>query len=67
MQVSKGNRRFLVGLSAATLALVLGLMAIMALFQRQAQSVEEAARLQADSVTALTFQLEREFLRSGRN
>jgi signal transduction histidine kinase/ActR/RegA family two-component response regulator len=63
MQVSKGNRRFLVGLSAATLALVLGLMAIMALFQRQAQSVEEAARLQADSVTALTFQLEREFLR----
>ncbi len=63
MKVSKDNRQFVAGLSIATAVLVLGLMAIMVLFQRQARSVEEAARLQADSVTALSFQLEREFLR----
>ncbi len=63
MRGSKDGRQFLVGLSIATAVLVLGLTAIMVLFQRQARSVEEAARLQADSVTALSFQLEREFLR----
>src|SRR5574343_658436 len=63
MPARKGNRRFLLWLSLSTGALAIGLAAIAWVFLRQAQSIEETARLQADSVTALTFQFEREFLR----
>jgi two-component system, sensor histidine kinase len=58
-----GNRRFLLWLSLTTAAMAVGLAIMMAVFLRQSQSVEEAARLQGDSITALTFQLEREYLR----
>ena len=36
---------------------------MLAVLMRQARTVEEATRLQGDSITSLTFQLEREFLR----
>ncbi len=57
------NRRYLLWVSLTTLALFVGIAVTAALSLRQSDSVEAAARLQADSVTALAFQTEREFLR----
>ncbi len=59
----RGNRRFLLALLTTTLVMALGLAVILGAFLRQARSVETTARLQADSIVQLTFQLEREFLR----
>lgn len=63
MEPQSDNRRFLLWLVLTTLGLgvVLAVTAVVSL--RQSASVEATARLQADSVTALTFQTEREFLR----
>lgn len=63
MSQHKAARRFRLWLTAVTLALLVGLALLMGIFLRQARLAEEAARLQADSVTALVFQFEREFLR----
>jgi two-component system, sensor histidine kinase len=63
MRSHPGNRRFLLWLSLTTLLMAVGLAVMLAVFLRQARSVEETARLQTDSITALTFQFEREFLR----
>ena len=60
---SSGRRRFGFWLALTTFVMALGLSVMMAVFVRQTQAVEDTARLQADSITALTFQLEREFLR----
>jgi len=60
---SSGRRRFGFWLALTTFVMALGLSFMMAVFVRQTQAVEDTARLQADSITALTFQLEREFLR----
>ncbi len=57
-------RGFTIGLSLTAFVLALGLAVILAVFWRQSQALDDTARLQADSVTALTFQLEREFLRT---
>lgn len=58
------HRRFLWLLGLVTGLLALGL-AITALFAwRQARDVEATARLHGDSLMAVTFQLEREFLRT---
>jgi len=58
-----GGSRFVFWLALTTFVMAVGLTVMMALFVRQTQAVEDTARLQADSITALTFQLEREFLR----
>ncbi|GAB3185714.1 ATP-binding protein [Hydrogenophaga aquatica] len=64
MRNNPGNRRFLLWLSLTTALMAVGLAAMLTVFLRQARSVEETARLlRADSITALTFQFEREFLR----
>lgn len=63
MPERKDGRRFFLWLALTTLALAVGLAVMTAVFLRQSQTVETTARLQADSVLALTFQLEREFLR----
>lgn len=63
MPTRQGSRRFLWWLALSTAALAIGLAAIGVVFLRQAQSIEATARLQTDSVTAMTFQFEREFLR----
>ncbi|MEW5885662.1 MAG: ATP-binding protein [Pseudomonadota bacterium] len=60
---STGGHRFGFWLALTTFAMALGLSVMMAAFVRQTQALEDTARLQADSITALTFQLEREFLR----
>lgn len=57
------SRQFLslLALSAAALA---GVVAGLVILQfQQIRDIEDSARLRADSVTALTFQMEREFLR----
>ncbi len=59
----QGHRRFLVWLSGTTLVLIVGLVLLLNVLLRQARSVEDAARLQTDSITALAFHFEREFLR----
>ena len=50
-------------MSLTTLLLTVGIAVTAALSLRQSDTVEAAARLQADSATALAFQTEREFLR----
>ena len=58
-----GGRRFLWWLALSTASLA-GLVAGMLVLQmRQSQNLEDNWQLKADSVTALTFQFEREFLR----
>ena len=63
MQRRKATQRFWAWLGLATALMLAGLLVLMGIFLRQARLAEEAAQLQADSVTALVFQLEREFLR----
>ena len=63
MSLHKSARRFRLWLAVVTLVLLVGLALLMGIFLRQARLAEDAARLQADSVTALVFQFEREFLR----
>jgi signal transduction histidine kinase/ActR/RegA family two-component response regulator len=63
MQRSQGHRGFLLWLTVTTALLAVGMAVTLLVFMRQARSVEDTARMQADSVTALTFQFEREFLR----
>ena len=63
MQRLEATRRFWAWLGLATALMLAGLLVLMGIFLRQARLAEEAAQLQADSVTALVFQLEREFLR----
>lgn len=57
------NRSYLLWVALTTLVLFVGIAVTAALSLRQSDTVEAAARLQADSVTALAFQTEREFLR----
>lgn len=63
MQRHNATRRFWAWLGLAAGLMLAGLLVLMSIFLRQARLAEEAAQLQADSVTALVFQLEREFLR----
>ncbi len=63
MKQQKDSRSFVLWLSLTVLGLSVGLAVMAALSLRQSASVEAAARLQSDSITALTFQTEREFLR----
>jgi signal transduction histidine kinase/ActR/RegA family two-component response regulator len=60
------TRRFQLGLTATVAVMLLLLGLLLSHVQRQIAYSEEAAELQADSVTALTFQFEREFLRLRR-
>ena len=57
------QRSFLLGLSLTAALLAVAFAIMLAVLMRQARTVEEATRLQGDSITSLTFQLEREFLR----
>ncbi|TCS98097.1 signal transduction histidine kinase [Tepidimonas ignava] len=57
------GRRFLWWVALTTTLLAAGLAVLLAVFLRQAQSAEETAQLQADSLTTLVFQHEREFMR----
>lgn len=57
------HRSFVIGLFGITLVMTVGLVVLLLAFLRQAESVERTARLQGDSITQLTFQMEREFLR----
>ena len=63
MSTPTDGRSYLLWVFLTTLLLTVGLVVTAALSLRQSDSVEAAARLQADSVTALTFQTEREYLR----
>ena len=57
------HRRFLLGLSLTAALLAVAFAIMLAVLMRQSRTVEVATRLQGDSITSLTFQLEREFLR----
>ena len=63
MQQQAATRRYWAWLGLATALMLAGLLVLMTIFLRQTRLAEEGAQLQADSVTALVFQLEREFLR----
>jgi len=58
------NRRFLLVLALVTTLLALGLAITAASVWQQSRDVETTARLQADSAVSMSFQLEREFLRT---
>jgi len=57
------QRYFVLGLAVTLAAMALGLALLTGVFVRQSATVEETAKLQTDSVTFMTFQFEREFLR----
>ncbi|WP_153004448.1 response regulator [Tepidimonas taiwanensis] len=57
------GRRFLIGVAVTTMLLAAGLAALLVVFLRQTRTAEESAQLQTDSMTALVFHHEREFLR----
>ena len=57
------QRYFVLGLAVTLAAMALGLALLTGVFVRQSVTVEETAKLQTDSVTFMTFQFEREFLR----
>ena len=63
MRALSDSRSYLLWLAATVLVLSAGLAVLTAVSFRQSDTVEAAARLQADSVNALAFQTEREFLR----
>ena len=56
-------RRFLLALAVTVGLMFVGLAVLLGVLLGQAREAETTARLQADSVTAITFQLEREYLR----
>jgi len=64
MYSHQDNRRYLLVLALVTGLLGLGLAITAVNVWQQSRYVERSARLQADSVVAMTFQLEREFLRT---
>ena len=58
------NRRYLLWLALGTACMALVMAGLLALQLTQSRSIRESVQLQGDSITALTFQLEREFLRA---
>ena len=66
MNREPATRRFQLGLMAVVAIMLVLLGLLLSYVQRQIDYSEKAAELQADSVTALTFQFEREFLRLRR-
>ncbi|TSE18410.1 Sensory/regulatory protein RpfC [Tepidimonas alkaliphilus] len=60
---ARSNRRFWLWLALTTALLAAGMAVLLAVFLRQAQTAEDSVQLQADSLTALAFYHEREFLR----
>lgn len=60
----QGNRRFLLGLALVTGLLALGLAITAVSIWRQSRDLEATTRLQTDSAVWISFQLERELLRT---
>ena len=58
------NRHYLLWLALGTVCIALVMAGLLALQLTQSRAIRKSVELQADSVTALTFQLEREFLRT---
>ncbi|MDZ7893104.1 MAG: ATP-binding protein [Rhodoferax sp.] len=63
MKGSSKNRRYLLWLAVGTGVLAVAMAILLGLQITQKQAIERANDLRADSVTALVFQFEREFLR----
>nr|WP_315465681.1 ATP-binding protein [uncultured Rhodoferax sp.] len=63
MKGSSKNKRYLLWLAVGTGVLAVGMAVLLALQITQKRAIEQANDLRADSVTALVFQFEREFLR----
>ena len=57
------NRRFLIWLAIGTALLALATAALLTFLLNQRQLIAQSRSLQTDSVTAFTFQAEREFMR----
>ena len=62
-RMKKGHRPFASWLTFSLLGLVCMLVGLLYLQWRQSEDIEANAKLNVDSVTALTFQFEREYLR----
>ena len=63
MAAGRKNRRFLTWLAIGTALLALANTALLTFLLNQRQLIAESRSLQTDSVTAFTFQAEREFMR----
>lgn len=63
MTGSSKNRRYLLWLAIGTGVLALAMAILLVLQITQKRAIEKASELRADSITALVFQFEREFLR----
>ena len=58
------NRRYLLWLALGTACMALVMAGLLALQLTQSRAIRDSAEWKGDSITALTFQLEREFLRA---
>lgn len=63
MPARRNNRRYLLWLALGTTFLAAAMAVLLALQVTQQQSIRKSSDLRSDSITALAFQLEREFLR----
>lgn len=63
MNGSSKNRRYLLWLAIGTAVLAVAMAILLILQITQKRAIEKANELRADSITALVFQFEREFLR----
>ncbi|WP_296510640.1 response regulator [Rhodoferax sp.] len=63
MNSTSKNRRYLLWLASGTGVLAIAMAILLVLQITQKQAIEKANSLRADSITALVFQFEREFLR----
>jgi len=64
MSGSSHNRRFLLWLALGTAAMALAMASLLVSELAQMRVVEKSNALRSDSLTALVFQFEREFLRT---
>ena len=63
MPARRNNRRYLLWLALGTTFMAAAMAVLLALQVTQQQSIRKSSDLRSDSITALAFQLEREFLR----
>ena len=63
MPARRNNRRYLLWLALGTTFMAAAMAVLLALQVTQQRSIRKSSDLRSDSITALAFQLEREFLR----
>ncbi|RFO98028.1 hybrid sensor histidine kinase/response regulator [Rhodoferax lacus] len=64
MQARTNNQRYLLWLALGTAAMALAMASLLVFVLAQKRAIDQSSAIQSDSLTALAFQFEREFLRT---